>query len=638
MASAIISYLQNLWPLSTFKADDLKLSNRLVHKLSISDKTKQFVFAVREPNSDAVVYILAAQNLSLQSSIDADDLIKEVKPKAVVAQISPLVVADVQAEEKCLKNGQANHVPTSSIGVLKRCFMEKLSKDHYESVAGCQVLQEVFGVGFYGHFLSAKRAAEDIGSHFMLLESPYDNNKDVHTEASLDNNKDGSRSLGLRVLASNLLPAKVTSTTYASSKRFCLDNTIKSQVVKMVTPFPDLAVSRGGQPSHNFEERSENYQPKLDYKVPAFAQSFYPLFADLHGIFIDLPSIGKAMVSVQIMLADINEGRPVDTKTLSNVYSFRIAVEGLRIALNDAARCPMERREKIHPNEMDFFDLSLEEKSHVLFAQALRNQARKFGTVVAIVDTSCLAGLRKHWNTPVPPKVVNSTDLSYTDYYGDDLEPEKVIENMTRKGLLADKPVVAIGAGATAVLGASSLSKAVPASTLIKFAAYKVPAAFKLGLAQLQRTATMSLSNFVNPFAQGLASAGAKSSTMKLTASAAKIRAVTHTMIASAERTSLFAMRTSFYEIMRNRGVRPIRFAPLATFGCSMLACTGLLACGDGIECAAESLPSVPMIASLGRGLQSLHQASREATQTNGTKIQDALQTLVQNLKKMRSQ
>ncbi|RWW66188.1 hypothetical protein BHE74_00026458 [Ensete ventricosum] len=287
------------------------------------------------------------------------------------------------------------------------------------------------------------------------------------------------------------------------------------------------------------------------------------------------------------------------------------------MALNNAARISMERTKKSNSTEIQFFELPSEEKSHVLFVQALRSQAKKLGSVVAIVDAGCLAGLRRHWNTSVPLNVAESTGTCFTKYHDDDLDTnnEKVVENMKRKGLLAERPVVTIGAGATAVLGAASLSKVVPASTFVKLATYKIPAILKLSLAQLQRTATIGLGNILgssNFLTHGLTSAGAKTSTLKFTASAETIRAMTHTMIASAERTSLLAMRTSFYEIMRRRGVRPVRFAPLATFGSSMVACSALLAYGDGIECAAESLPSIPMIVSLGRGLQSLHRASQE--------------------------
>ncbi|WOK97409.1 hypothetical protein Cni_G06117 [Canna indica] len=636
MASTIFSHLQNIWPFSAFKIDDLKISTQLVRKLSLPDKTKQFVFAVREPDSNAVVYILAAQNLSLQSAIDAENLIKEVRPKAVIAQIS----SSALTEETCLRNDQVNHVPTSSFGVLKRCFMEKMNKDIYERFAGCQVLEQIFGVGFYGHFLSAKRAAEEIGSHFMLLESPYEKG---YTATSVDNDKDGGQSAELHIQASGLLPGKFTLATANSLERYFIEETFQLQMIKSVIPLLDLVISKEGQSSYNDEKEPGKDQPNFDYKVPPFAQSFYPLLADLHDIFTELPSIGKAMVSLQKMLADINEGQPVNTQTLSSVYIFRIAVEGLRIALNNVAHFPIERAEKSNSTKLEYFDLPLEEKGYVLFGQALRNQAKKHGSVVAIVDASCLAGLRRHWNTSIPLKVAESADTSFTDYYDENLgaNDEKVKEHMKKKSFLADKPVVAVGAGATAVVGASSLSKVIPASTFIKLSTYKIPATLKFGLAHFQRAASIGLSKILaasNPLAHGITSAGAKTSTLKFTASAEKIRAMTHTMIASAERTSLLAMRTSFYEIMRTRGVRPIRIASLATFGCSMVACSGLLAYGDGIECAVESLPFVPTIATLGRGLEGLHQASKEVEQTNGTKIQEALQSLMYNLRKMRAQ
>ncbi|CAI9785808.1 unnamed protein product [Fraxinus pennsylvanica] len=69
-------------------------------------------------------------------------------------------------------------------------------------------------------------------------------------------------------------------------------------------------------------------------------------------------------------------------------------------------------------------------------------------------------------------------------------------------------------------------------------------------------------------------------------------------------------MRTAFYEIMRKHRDRPIGVLPWATFGCSIATCTGLLLYGDGIECAAETFPVAPSVASLGRGIRSLHQAA----------------------------
>ena len=70
MDYASMSWLHNLWPLSIRKTDgDLKASDGLVYGLSIADQTKQFVFAVRDPETQAVLYLLAAQNSSEQTSV-----------------------------------------------------------------------------------------------------------------------------------------------------------------------------------------------------------------------------------------------------------------------------------------------------------------------------------------------------------------------------------------------------------------------------------------------------------------------------------------------------------------------------------------------------------------------------------------
>ncbi|PHT75578.1 hypothetical protein T459_19100 [Capsicum annuum] len=114
-----------------------------------------------------------------------------------------------------------------------------------------------------------------------------------------------------------------------------------------------------------------------------------------------------------------------------------------------------------------------------------------------------------------------------------------------------------------------------------------------------------------------------------------KIRAVTHGVIASVEKTSISTMRTAFYEIIRKHRVRPVGFLPCATFGCSVATCAGLLVYGDGIECAAESLPAAPSIANLANGIQSLHQASKAVKQTENSMIQKSIESLVYRFKKV---
>ena len=118
-----------------------------------------------------------------------------------------------------------------------------------------------------------------------------------------------------------------------------------------------------------------------------------------------------------------------------------------------------------------------------------------------------------------------------------------------------------------------------------------------------------------------------------------KIRVVAHGMVASVEKTSFSAMRTSFYEIMSKRKIRPIGFWPWATFGCSIATCSGLLNLyGDGIEYTVESVPAAPSIASLGRGIQSLHQTSQAVMQTDSNKIQTSIESLMYRLKKVKIQ
>ncbi|KAL6342705.1 hypothetical protein AAG906_013111 [Vitis piasezkii] len=542
-------------------------------------------------------------NLSERSASDADHLIRAIGPDAVVAQVGQSVVADVQHEEGQLENGINDPVPTSSFAVIKRCFIDKINKEKYENVAGSLVLREVFGIGFHGHFLAAKRAAEEVGSSFLLVESPI--------VGSLSNDsaspESGNKFQGLALGQSSLVSQKVGNVASVGSKRFCVTDEAGSRMVKLLSSYLDSSVLKLTSSSSVSDVGLGDFVPRCDYEAPPFAQSVYPLLEDLHNIFSDLPSIGRALAQAQKMLSDVNRGEIVDTKLLSEIYTFRIAVEGLRIALNNAARLPINKLSSTNLDEIEFSDLPVEDKSHALFAQALRSQTKKFKTIVAVVDASGLSGLRKHWNTPVPLEVKDLVGQLVTSCEGD----EDTSNHTDRRRLLTDKPVVAVGAGATALI-----------------------------LTQTQKAVAIGFGKTVGPtkvVVPGIASSGTKTtSVLKAAASAEKIRAVAHSMIASAEKTSFSAMRTSFYEIMRKRNIRAIGFLPWATFGCSIATCSGLLMYGDGIECAVESVPAAPSIASLGRGIRSLHQASQAVMQTDSNKIQKSIESLMYRLKKVK--
>ncbi|KAJ8559809.1 hypothetical protein K7X08_003867 [Anisodus acutangulus] len=622
-----LSYLQNLWPFSVLNPNDLRISDGLVRKLAIPENTKQFVYAIQEPESKAVIYVLCVQNLSERSALDAQCLIREVKPDAVVVQVGNSVDNDNSQEDEILLSNSddlgEDTVPTSSIEVLKMCFVHKLSKEKYESVAGRVVLREIFGVGFDGHFPAAKKAAEEVGSVFLLLESPF-----VKCSMPSECSNVGDEGLenkfgvlfGLEA-GNSLVPLRTGLLVSANSRGFCVTNDVQSKMVRLLSTH----LVNSGSLQKNIG--SEDIQQQLNYQVPQFAQTVYPLLVDLYDIFVDIPSIGRALACAQKMFHDVCNGDAVNRDLLSEVYVFKIAVEGLRVALNNAGRVPLS---KMGYHTTEFSELSIEDKSHALLAQAIRSQTEKFKSIVAVVDASGLAGLRKHWSINVPEEVKEIVEQLVTDSEddGDNLSQSE------KKGLLGVKPVVAVGAGATAVLGASSFSKVVPASTILKVVTFKVPASLKIMMTQTQKALTLAFgkSNVVGP--AGMASSGVKSSVFKAIASAEKIRAVAHGVIASAEKTSISAMRTSFYEIMRKRRVRPVGILPWATFGCSVVTCASLLAYGDGIECAAESLPAAPSIASLGRGIQSLHQASKAVKQTENSRIQKSIESLVYRLRR----
>ncbi|KAJ1420662.1 hypothetical protein SESBI_14239 [Sesbania bispinosa] len=595
MAITLLWNLQNLWPFSSFRGDELRASKQLVSKLRIPEHTKQFVFAVRDPETQSLIYILSALNLSERSASDAQCLIREIKPDAVLVQVGLSSFSQIQSEEEEEENDAvlSNPVPTSSFEVIKRCLVDKIGRDKYESVAGNLVLREIFGTSFHGPLLAAKKAAEDVGSSFVVIES-FLGNSFLGSNNNNDSNSGGVDS-GSRFqsLVTSLVPQQQGSSASLALKRFSLNNDVRMLVKGLYGYMDPLLLG--------------------DNKTG---------------------SVSKALAHVQKMLLDVNRGEVLDARTVSEVYTFRIAVEGLRVALNNKGLRPIRGKGVPKSDKVEFSELPVDDKSHALFAQAIRSQTEKFKTIVAVVDASVLAGLRKHWDTPLPGEVKELVGQLITESEG----KGNALNHSDRKRLLTDNPVVAVGAGATAVLGASSLTKVVPASTVMKVVTFKIPASLKIVLSQMQKALAFALgpSKVVAP---GFATSGAKTSgVLKTAISAEKIRAVAHSVIASAERTSVSVMRTAFYEIMRKQKVKPVGFLPWATFAGSIGTCTGLLLYGDGIECAVESLPAAPSIASLGRGIQHLREASQAVMQTEGTRIQTSIESLINRIKKGRDQ
>jgi hypothetical protein len=303
MALAFIYSLQNVWPFSILKVDDLKASNEIVRKLSIPENTKRFVFAVRDPKSQSVIYILCAQNLSERSAVDVECLVREVRPDAVVAQVGHSALVDIQTEESELGNIVDELVPTSSFGVIKRCFLEKINKEKYEDVAGNLVLREMFGTSFHGHILAARRVAKEVGSSFLVLET-----SSIDTVIGDINSSEADTGSKFHAFVSSLVPQNVGSIALQSSKRFSLDDNVQSRMVKLLSSYMDVSLWKLSPSSSVSESGLKEIQPGNTFQVPPFAQSVYPLLLDLHNIFIDLPFIGRALAFAQKMLDDVNRG------------------------------------------------------------------------------------------------------------------------------------------------------------------------------------------------------------------------------------------------------------------------------------------------------------------------------------------
>lgn len=657
MAPWFFSRIQHLWPFASKETDDLKVSDSLVGALVVPESTKQFVFALRDPDSQSVVYLLAAEPLSERSASDAEFLVKAIRPKIVVAQIGPSSLDDVRAEESNLSSDNACSVPTSLLEVAKCCFLEKINWSKYESRAGSQVLQTIFGTGFYAHVLSAKQAAIENHSLFLFLETPYSNgqaNKLDAVESEQPSNQNGQHTSAMTSFAEislssaffgqvKALQGDVVLNVPMGYKRYSMTDSLHSSVKALASSVAlslqnSLTLDQESQAVSNARSDSSTTPTghAADDQIPSFAHSFYSLLVDLHEMFNNLPAVDRALVCARKMLGDVEQGKEIDCQLLSQVNKFRIAVEGLRVALNSAARTPIPKGEKNLKNA-NFDDLPYEEKCHVLFAQALRRQARQSDKVVAIVDASSLSGIRKYWTSPVPEAIADLAEECFISGTSDDDANGDDSESRSR---LVDNPVIAVGAGAATVLGVSSFSKIVPVSSFMKIATLKVPGIMKLGLWQTKRSAAAIMGKTLTPAKLLIpASKGAipgklvygygvnAPASAKAAAAAEKLRLATHSIIASAERSSLSAMRTAFYGIMRKRVGRATGASPWITFGGSILTCAGLLAFGDGIECAVESAPAMPTIARLGRGLENLRHASQTLRQVDSAHAWEKIYT-----------
>ncbi|XP_031282069.1 acyl-coenzyme A oxidase 3, peroxisomal-like [Pistacia vera] len=107
-----------------------------------------------------------------------------------------------------------------------------------------------------------------------------------------------------------------------------------------------------------------------------------------------------------------------------------------------------------------------------------------------------------------------------------------ISNHMDKKRSLSNKPVMAVGAEATVVLGSSSLTKLFPTSTFMKVITFKAPVSLKLFLTQTQKAMVIALGK-TQVFARGLATSGSNTSILKAVTSAEKIQHATQTVVFS---------------------------------------------------------------------------------------------------------
>lgn len=634
MASWIASLLSFLWPSKA--SSDLATSRKIVEALPLQPSTKNFTLALCDPDHPkSVVYILATVLLSERSASDARDLIKNVNPRAVVAQVGVDALEIIRLEELNSVNSKSLEIfPTSPMHVMQESFHDGNSLVKYMKMAEAEVVRAIFGTTFIGHVAAAKEAAAELKCSFYYLEGPPmpltpsedDDHPGIDFKTKADIPSVGSSAIGV----ASLLGGSFSFLATRKALEISQSKVISSHAISSVQNSLAMAFSSARIGEGSTEDSSEK---NIEYECPAFAQSFYPLLADLHKVYKDLPGMSFALERTKKLLRDVDKGKDVDQSELALSQCFRLAVEGLRVAINVTAMSSL-KLEKPDSDSSHFDDLSYEDKCHVLLAQALKQQAQQSQVVVAILDAGSVEGIRKHWMIPVSDDVAILAKECLVSEGEEDAGVGS--EGIRRKAHLLDKPIVVVGAGAAAAVGLASLSHLAPVSTAMKVLTFKVPTIIKLSMLQTKKGAAVAMTKLLTPLtklvvpaAKGFGPAkftlGSKISVLKAASSTGKIRAAAHSVVATAEKASLSLIRTAFYNVMQNRRQKSAGGRSWLSFGGSIAVCVGLLTFGNGIENVIETIPEAPRIARLGRGVNSLYHASETLKQAENGQYWDNL-------------
>ncbi|KAI5081447.1 hypothetical protein GOP47_0004630 [Adiantum capillus-veneris] len=611
MASWIVSLLSFFWP--SFSNDDLYISKRLVQSLPIQPSTRYFTLALQDPQRPkSVLYILSTMLLSEQSASDADDLINAVKPNVVVAQVGSDAMEVIHMEHLPVT---ANLYPKSILHVIRESFHDGNSYAKYMKMAQADVIKAIFGTTFMGHVVAAKHAAKELRSEFYYLECPVVPANGTTAEKTSDDNENP---LAVAHHVASSLGSSFFGCSGARSSNWSAYTLIAPEVNSSLSNA--LAAASPSLSRFSTQEQEESSLPETEYKCPEYAQVVYPFLAELYNTYRHLPGMGLAIQGTQKLLTDVEKGEVVDHSHLSICQCFRLAAEGLRVALNSSAYAPLKLDKVSSP--LSFDELPYEDKCYVLLAQALKQQLQKSQCVVAVLDAGMVAGVRKYWTFSVPDDVAAMA----MECLISEADEDSINEAEGSKSRILDKPLIVMGAGAAAAFGVASFSQWAPASTAMKILSFKVPTIFKLGLLQAKKGTVSTMAKAAHPLMKSFmfpgkgflatkSVAGSKISLLKAVANTGNIRTAAHSVIATAEKASYSAIRTAFYNAMQNRHRKNGGGKLWLCFGASVAACAGLLAFGQGIENVIEIVPAAYSISNLCQGVSNLSNASNELMQ-----------------------
>jgi hypothetical protein len=243
---------------------------------------------------------------------------------------------------------------------------------------------------------------------------------------------------------------------------------------------------------------------------------------------------------------------------------------------------------------------------------------------VAVVDASRISGIRQQWNQQIPEDFIPLIDECYIST--DEVEEMNFFETLFSTGAKPDhqeasqetKAVVVVGAGAAAAVGLAYLPNwAAPLSPIIKFASAKATTLLKIGFLNSKRALALTVakgipgaSNVILPI-KASAAKSASASAVKAAITAEKAQAAAQGLTAGLQRQTINAIRTSFYSAMRGAQNKQFRQSAWVLFAGSVVAGSGMLLYGEEIERTLGSVAYAPSVAKLGRGLQSLSEASQ---------------------------